>query len=141
MNKKDLKEIEHYFISYKKGTYYSSYSHPINDSNFLSHNDIDWFQIVIFPNDSVYQLNTDHESYGIELKSLEDFATRFKSFTGQEYYEIELSYDERINLFYQNKKEEAPPRTFISPGILTTEPGPSFEYLDSLGIPKYKKHG
>ena len=51
------------------------------------HNEWDNFKIIIDnKSNEVYQLNSDHEIQGIELITLEDFKTRFKSFTGEQLY-------------------------------------------------------
>jgi hypothetical protein len=44
------------------------------------------FKIIIFEEDnSVYQLDTDHQIFGVELKTFADFKKRFESFTGEKY--------------------------------------------------------
>jgi len=50
----------------------------------------------------------------------------------------ELSHDERVKEEYQIRARKAGPGKFVSPGVFTSEPGPSVESLDSLGVPKYE---
>jgi len=43
------------------------------------------FKIIVFEDDSVYQLGSEGETIGVELKTPADFSKRFKSFTGVKY--------------------------------------------------------
>jgi hypothetical protein len=83
MNKKELKEIEKYFENYSNGEYHPKHS---NYSNKICgrwyHKEESEFKIVIFENDELYQLNSDHEIQGVELDTLDALKIRFKSFTG-----------------------------------------------------------
>ena len=73
MEQKELTEIIKYFEEYK----------CCENGKYYFHKECDDFHIVITPNNEIYQLNTDHELYGIELKTLENLQNRFKSFTGE----------------------------------------------------------
>lgn len=42
------------------------------------------FKITILNDDSVYQVGTECDIIGVELKTFEDLHTRFKSFTGEQ---------------------------------------------------------
>jgi len=75
MIKQEIVEILKYFVEYSKNNYY--------------HEEMDNFHITISDDNEVYQLNTDHEIFGCELKTLDEFKIRFKSFTGQEFDAIE----------------------------------------------------
>lgn len=73
MTKEDLNQVVEYFIKYKDDKYGSKYFHKENDN----------FMIVISSENELYQLNTDHEPWGIELDTIDDLKIRFKSFTGE----------------------------------------------------------
>jgi hypothetical protein len=73
MNKKDLNQIMEYFSEYKK-----------SESNIKCTHHRENFEIIVYNDGTVYQLNSDHERQGIELDTLDNLKIRFKSFTGEE---------------------------------------------------------
>jgi hypothetical protein len=73
MNKKDLNQIMEYFSEYNK-----------SESNIKCTHHRENFEIIIYDDGTVYQLNSDHERQGIELDTLDNLKIRFKSFTGEE---------------------------------------------------------
>lgn len=115
----------------------------ISCMNQSIHNAEEFFHMIIFPTDnSVYQLDTGHECFGIELKNLKIFETRFESIIGNkldfrpEFEEpLELSYKERVNILEKKRRTESISQ-FVRPIVYTSDRDPSNEYLDSQGIPK-----
>ena len=85
MLKKHLIEVEKHFEKYSEGTYTSPYCFGNETCKKYYHKKEDCFQIAIFESGQLYQLNSDHEKQGIELKTLDDLKIRFKSFTGEEF--------------------------------------------------------
>jgi hypothetical protein len=83
MTLKSIDEIEKYFKLYHEGIYYSSFYDGKEEGRSFYHKKEDEFMIIIFQSREVYQLNSDHEIQGIELKTFRDLKTRFKSFTGE----------------------------------------------------------
>jgi hypothetical protein len=74
MNLQDLNEITKYFVQYRKDEQLGhQFFHKENDN----------FKIIITPDKELYQLNTDHEIWGIELDTIDNLKIRFKSFTGE----------------------------------------------------------
>ena len=73
MNKKDLNQITEYFSEYNKSESNIKYTHHREN-----------FEIIVYNDGTVYQLNSDHERQGIELDTLGNLKIRFKSFTGEE---------------------------------------------------------
>jgi hypothetical protein len=74
MNPQDLNEITKYFVQYGKDEKLGhQFFHKENDN----------FKIIITPDKELYQLNTDHEIWGIELDTIDNLKIRFKSFTGE----------------------------------------------------------
>jgi len=69
MEIKDLNKVVDYFIKYSGNKYF----HKENDN----------FKIVITNDNELYQLNTDHEPWGIEIDTIDNLKIRFKSFTGE----------------------------------------------------------
>ena len=75
MNTTSLHEaVKDFFIRYREGIGYGTY---------YFHKENDNFKVLISSEGQVYQLNTDHEPWGIELQTLDDLKVRFKSFTGE----------------------------------------------------------
>jgi hypothetical protein len=72
MDKNELSEIVKYFEEYKTNNDGTKYYHQLED-----------FNIIITNDNEVHQLNSDHEIQGVELKTLNEFKVRFKSFTGE----------------------------------------------------------
>ena len=70
----DLSEVIKYFKEYSSKDFGKCYYHKENDN----------FTIVITTDNELYQLNTDHEVFGIELDTIENLKIRFKSFTGED---------------------------------------------------------
>lgn len=145
MVQQEIDIIKQYFMCYKKGKYCSYLMDKSTEAEHYFHKEEDFFHLIIFPTDnSVFQLDTDHKCFGIELKTLRDFEIRFESITGNKLnYKpkleepLELSYEERVNLLNEKRKAESTSQ-FINPGVYTTEPGPSEEYLDLQGIPRIR---
>ena len=52
------------------------------------------FEIIIYNDGVVYQLNSDHERQGIELDTLDNLKIRFKSFTGENLEDMTGRWDE-----------------------------------------------
>lgn len=79
MKQQEIIELLDYFTRYSSSKEYVHYFHKEWDS----------FKIGIYnQTEEVFQLNTDHEPFGIELNTLEDLKTRFKSFTGERLEDI-----------------------------------------------------
>jgi len=82
----DIWYIKEFFTCYDEDVIYRSpMRYPSEDDSVCSyfyHNESDEFHIVIFENNEVWQINSEHEIQGVELKTLEKFEIRFKSFTG-----------------------------------------------------------
>ena len=74
MKIKDIKEVIKYFKQY------NSYE----NENYYFHKENDNFKISISSNNEVYQLNTDHENWGVEINNIDDLKIRFKSFTNED---------------------------------------------------------
>jgi hypothetical protein len=74
MEIKDLNEVVKYFKEYTSK----------EDGKYYFHKEDDNFNIIITPDNNLYQLNTDHEIWGIELDTIDKLRIRFKSFTGDE---------------------------------------------------------
>jgi len=74
MSEKDLKEVKKHFVKYVEN--------PIGGESY--YHKMENFYIIISRDNEVYQLNSDHERQGIELDTLENLKTRFKSFTGED---------------------------------------------------------
>jgi hypothetical protein len=73
------------FTLYSSADYKDFYYYKPRKCGKYYHNEAD-FHIVVFDDDnSVYQLNTDHEIFGVELKTFPAFKKRFESFTGKKY--------------------------------------------------------
>lgn len=79
----DLNEIVEYF---------KEYSTSRKDGKYYFHKENDNFKIIISTDDELYQLNTDHEPWGIELDTIENLKIRFKSFTGENLEDINNTY-------------------------------------------------
>lgn len=99
MNKKEIEEIEKYFVMYTEGV--TEYRIGFICKKYF-HNGED-FNIAISNNGEVYQLNSDGESQGVELETLEDFKIRFKSFTAEEFDRdvYKIKYDDNMNIIYR----------------------------------------
>lgn len=86
MTKEDIKKLEPYFVCYKEEEYHD----PMGWCNGelckkMFHKEQSNFHIVLFTaTDVVYQLNTDHEIFGVELETYDELVTRFKSFTRED---------------------------------------------------------
>jgi hypothetical protein len=91
MEQQEINIVLQYFTSYHKGKYIDAFwmGEPMISTQYY-HNECDWFQIMIFENNELYQINTEHEMYGIELKTIDDLKQRFKSFTGEELSNIQI---------------------------------------------------
>jgi len=82
MDIKEIEELEQWFDKYSESDYVSYFSpnEPVRGN--YTHK---WecFSIVIFKNNEVYQTNSDHETQGIELKTMDEMKVRFESFVGE----------------------------------------------------------
>jgi hypothetical protein len=89
MTKEEIQEVRKYFHKYSDKPYNDVYWTGRDlPAEFFYHMEEE-FHIVIFKEDnSVYQLNSDHETQGIELEKLEDLRIRFRSFTGNELEDV-----------------------------------------------------
>jgi hypothetical protein len=79
----ELNEVVTYFIEYTSK----------EDGKYYFHKEGDDFKIIITPEGEIYQLNTDHEVWGIELETIEDLKVRFKSFTGENLEEVSREWE------------------------------------------------
>lgn len=79
----ELEEVIEYFHEYKVSEDGRKFFHKENDN----------FHIIITPNNELYQLDTDHEVWGIELETIEDLKVRFKSFTGENLEEVSREWE------------------------------------------------
>lgn len=84
MIEQEVLEVEKYFTKYSEKDYRDAYSpKPQQVRGMYYHSEEDYFHIVIFKDNEVYQLNSDHDIQGIELKDYEKLVERFESFTGE----------------------------------------------------------
>lgn len=83
MTTEEIKQIEEYFRQYSDSDLYDVLGNQIK-ARWFSHKEEDYFQIVIFEDNEVYQAGTEANTIGIELKTIQDLQVRFKSFTGAE---------------------------------------------------------
>ena len=72
------------FTKYADGDYHDISGNKPKKATWYYHNEED-FKIIVFEDDSVYQVGTEADAIGAELKTYPDFAKRFKSFTGKKY--------------------------------------------------------
>ena len=79
----ELEEVVGYFSEYTTRESGKKYFHKEEDN----------FHIIITPKNELYQLNTDHEVWGIELETIEDLKVRFKSFTGENLEEVSREWE------------------------------------------------
>ena len=89
MNKEDLdKTLEHfhkhdYCFGWGTNSIDHNYGQVRTKGNFF-HTEED-FSVTIFEDDDrVYQIGTEADTIGMELKTFEELEIRFKSFTGEE---------------------------------------------------------
>ena len=83
MSKEEITEIQKHFTCYSKNDYVSYLHEPEKVIGHYYHTEEDYFQIIIFEDGSVYQINSEHETQGIELEDYDKLAKRFESFTGE----------------------------------------------------------
>lgn len=90
MTKEEIEQAVKYFDSYSESPYRDAYGrHHDEICKQFYHKECNNFNIAIFPEtNQVYQINTDHELYGIELERFIDLMVRFESFTGEKIYNI-----------------------------------------------------
>ena len=81
---KDLNQITQYFVQYGKDEQLG---------HMFFHKENDNFKIIITPDEELYQLNTDHEPWGVELYTLDNLKIRFKSFTGENLEDVSRDWD------------------------------------------------
>lgn len=101
MTKEEIIELDKYFECYSTSLYHSAFYYPKSEEarqvcRKLYHKEHDNFHIIIFDDTlEVYQADTDHEIFGIELENMDKLITRFESFTGEQVDNIEIRiYDE-----------------------------------------------
>jgi hypothetical protein len=82
MEIKDLNEVTKYFKEYTSR----------EDGKYYFHKDEDNFKIIITTDNELYQLDTDHEPYGIELDTIDNLKIRFKSFTGENLEDVKNTF-------------------------------------------------
>tara|TARA_Y100000389_G_scaffold182673_1_gene199483 strand:+ start:529 stop:810 length:282 start_codon:yes stop_codon:yes gene_type:complete len=82
MSKEEITEIQKHFTCYSKNDYVGYLYEPQKVIGHYYHTEEDYFKIIIFEDDSVYQINSEHETQGIELEDYDKLAKRFESFTG-----------------------------------------------------------
>ena len=82
MNTEEIQKIEKYFTKYSDNDYVDCMTKGEPVIGHYSHNEED-FYIVIFKDQRVYQLNSDHDTQGIELVDYDKLVERFESFTGE----------------------------------------------------------
>ena len=82
MEIKDLNEVTKYFKEYTSR----------EDGNKYFHKDEDNFKIIITTENELYQLNTDHEPWGIEIDTIDNLKIRFKSFTGENLEDVKNTF-------------------------------------------------
>lgn len=88
MTQEEINQLLPYFEQYSVETYSSYILRKELPCKKYTHKEHDNFQIAIIEEEDgsmeVYQTNTDHEIWGIELQTLEEFKIRFRSFIGAE---------------------------------------------------------
>jgi len=84
MKSNDLGTVLMKFNKYSDSNY-KEFLYPERKAKWYSH--YMWeFHIIVFDDDnSVYQLGTEAETIGVELKTLEEFKIRYKSFIGRKF--------------------------------------------------------
>jgi len=95
MKKEDIEKILPLFKKYSDRDFDSVYIKGPKKAEWYFHKGEDYFQIIIFEEDnSVYQLDTEADTFGIELETIESLQIRFESFTGEKLENIDPSWDE-----------------------------------------------
>lgn len=77
----EIKKVLKVFTEYYDGEYHGFHS-PSRKARWLYHNEEN-FKIIIFDDNSVFQIGTEADTIGIELKNLSALKKRFESFTGE----------------------------------------------------------
>jgi hypothetical protein len=72
------------FTYYSDLDYHDVYGNKPKKCRRYYHNEEE-FKIIVFEDDTVYQLGTEGETIGVELETPADLSKRFKSFTGEKY--------------------------------------------------------
>jgi hypothetical protein len=83
MNTEEIQKIEKYFTKYSDKDYVDCMTKSEPVIGHYYHSEEDNFYIVIFKDQRVYQLNSDHDTQGIELVDYDKLVERFESFTGE----------------------------------------------------------
>jgi hypothetical protein len=78
----EIKKVLKVFTEYCDGEYLEFLSPP-RKARWLCHKEEDYFKIIIFDDNSVFQIGTEADTIGIELKNLSALKRRFESFTGE----------------------------------------------------------
>ena len=81
MNKFEINYILELFTKYSDNNYYTFFNEP-EKAEWYCHDEAA-FQIIIFEDNTVYQLGTEAETFGVEITTLSEFVIRFQSFTGK----------------------------------------------------------
>lgn len=93
MTTKDLNIILKRFNKYSDGEYLE-FLYPERQAKWYSH--YMWeFHIIVFDDNSVYQLGTEGETIGVELKTLKEFEIRYKSFIGRKFMNSKIKNHEK----------------------------------------------
>jgi regulator of replication initiation timing len=95
---------------------------------YFTHHEHDYFKIIIGRDSEVYQLNTDHEPYGVELKSMDELRKRFESFVGEKLEDLSYTLKWRLEELNDIKKDIE---------ILSQELENAHLYLDEKKISRY----
>ena len=83
MSKEEITEIQKHFTCYSKKDYVRYLHEPEKVIGHYQRTEEDYFKIIIFEDDSVYQINSEYDTQGIELEDYDKLAKRFESFTGE----------------------------------------------------------
>lgn len=95
MTKEEIIQLDEYFTCYSTSKYHSAFYYPKTEEDRqmcrkLFHKEHDNFHILVFDDTAeVYQADTDHEIFGIELETMDKLKERFESFTGDKIDNIE----------------------------------------------------
>jgi len=84
MERSDLKKILwRNFYKYSESNYVSFFEKP-RKARWYGSKEFDGFHIILFEDDdSVYQLGTEANTIGVELKTVAALKRRYNSFTGE----------------------------------------------------------
>lgn len=83
MNKFEINHILEQFTKFSDNDYYAYFDEP-EKAKWYCHDEKE-FQIIIFEDNTVYQVGTEADTIGVELTILSEFVIRFQSFTGEKF--------------------------------------------------------